>query len=72
MKKFLFMLMLLPAMLFAQQEDSTVVVAAGQEGNLAYNEGLQKFQENKYKEAIEKFTEAIKYDPNFSKAYFIQ
>ena len=35
----------------------------------AYNKGLQKIDENKYKDAVESFGEAIKQDPNYIDAY---
>jgi len=56
--------------LFAQNPvDSTLVVIAGQDAQIAYNEGTELFKQKDFEGAIHKFTVALGFDANFAKAY---
>ncbi|MEA3452133.1 MAG: tetratricopeptide repeat protein, partial [Bacteroidota bacterium] len=70
MKKYIFLLIVFFPLFGIAQDTNTLVVVSGQEASLKYNQGLQSFSEKKYDEAISYFSEAIKLDPNFEKAYY--
>ena len=56
--------------LYAQDGDSTLVVVAGQEASIVYNEGITELNGGNYKTAAEKFSEAVAADPKFPQANF--
>jgi tetratricopeptide (TPR) repeat protein len=65
-----FVCLLLFALNGYSQKDSTLVVLENQDAELAYNRGIENFSNKAYQEAIQAFTEAIKFKPDFNKAFF--
>ena len=69
--KLLFILQLFAAGVYAQEEtDSTVVIVAGQEASLVYNEGITAFNGGDYKKAAEDFSKATEINGKFFQAHF--
>ena len=61
----------LPCQLTAQIDtSSTLVVVAGQEAALAYNQGLTDFGEGRYTKALMDFSDAVDANPSFDKALY--
>jgi Flp pilus assembly protein TadD len=57
-------------MLNAQTETiNTIVIEQNQEAELAYNNGIQLLNAQQYGQAIQQFELAIRYNPQFLKAY---
>ena len=61
---------LLCSLAYSQIDDTTLVVAENQEAELAYNEGIKNFSKKKFRQALANFEQAIKFKPNFDKAYY--